>query len=274
MFSIAFVFVPHSASAQTSSDAIWYSGTGTATGKNMEKIRVEALNRARKDALEKAGIDVSAATLSVKSEASNKLVDFFSEFAESNTRGLILSERDVRFERPVPLDSTYTVYSETAHIEALVATPRGQPDPAFEVTLASSRNAYEQHEPITLKIRSTEPGYLTILDIHEDSINVLFPNVIDRDNHIYADTDFVFPPSKAYSLELETLKGESSSADIFIAVVTKDNIPFPNIAKIGLDGSRLLVAEKGLTTYANWLYKIPLDRRAAASKLIEVQKSN
>lgn len=49
-----------SAGAQTASSGKWYSGTGTATGKNMEQIRAEALNKARADAMKKAGVEVSA----------------------------------------------------------------------------------------------------------------------------------------------------------------------------------------------------------------------
>lgn len=230
------------------------------------------MNTARANALEQAGIVVNSSTLSLKSEGNSQLIDFFSEFAESNARGLILDEKDVHFDRPDPLDSTYTIYRETAHLEALVAAPQGQPDPAFQVTLSSLRDTYNEYEPVTLNITPTEPGYLTILDIHCDSINVLFPNVIDKNIYISANTDFVFPPGKAYSMELETQKGESSSFDIIIAVVTKDSVPFPNISSTELHGSRLVIAEKSLTTYAKWLYTMPMDRRSADSKAITVQR--
>ncbi|MCL4510557.1 MAG: DUF4384 domain-containing protein [Bacteroidetes bacterium] len=271
---IAMILMAASVGAQTTSPRSWYSGTGSATGKSMEEIRIEALNNARSDALQKAGIEVSAGTLSLKSEGNNGLIDFFSEFAESSTRGLILDERDVRFDRPEPLDSTYTVYRVIAHVEVQVGAPQGKPDPAFKVTLSSARETYMEYEPATLNVNSTESGYLTILDIHGDSINVLFPNVIDQKNYLSANTDFVFPPSKAYSLEFETDKGTSSSADIIIAIVTKDDVPFPNINKVGLERSRLLLGEKTLTTYAKWLYRIPLDRRSFDRRLIQVQKKS
>ncbi len=271
LFPVLMIFAC-SADAQTTSAGRWYSGTGSAAGKDMEKIRSEALNRARADALQKAGIEVNSATLSLKSEDNAKLIDFFSEFAESNARGLILDEKGVHFDRPVPLDSTYTIYRITVTVQALVTAPQGSPDPAFEVTLKSDRETYMEYEPVSLKIRATEPGYLTILDIHGDSLNVLYPNGIDRDNYIRANSEFDFPPGQAYSMELETANGASSSADILIAVVTKDDVPFPNITAMGLEGSRLKVAEKSLTTYAKWLYRIPLDRRAADSKAVEVRK--
>jgi len=262
-----------SGEAQTTSSAKWYTGAATATGKDIEKIRAEALNKARAGAMQKAGIEISSEMLSLKSEGNNKLIDFFSEFAESNAHGLILEERNVRFDHP-EYDSTNNILRVTAHLEALVAAPQGSPDPAFHVTFSSERKTYKEYEPVVLSINSTEPGYLSILDIHGDSVTVLFPNEIDLKNYIAAKTDFIFPPSKAYSLELETEKGRSSSQDVLIAVVTKDDIPFPNIDTIGLEGSRLLLAEKALTSYANWLYKIPLDRRSAGSIQLEVQKED
>ncbi len=260
--------------AQTESAAQWYKGEGSATGKDMEKIRREALKNAEADALKKAGIEVAAGTLLFKSEENNRLIDFFSEFAESNARGLILNERNVRFDDPAPLDSTHTIYKRVAYTEVLVGMPEGKPDPAFEVTMSTERETYKVYEPVLIRVKTTESGYLTILDIHGDSINVLFPNAIDQKNFLVANTDFIFPPSKAYSLEFETEKGLPTSSDLIIAVVTKDNVPFPNIERLDFSGSQLSVAEKALSTYAQWLYKIPLDRRCINYKHIQVQKSN
>lgn len=267
-------FTVFSVYAQTDSAAQWYKGEGSARGKDMEKIRREALKNAEANALKKAGIEVAAGTLLFKSEENSRLVDFFSEFAESNARGLILDERNVRFDDPVPLDSTHTVYKRTAHTEVLVGMPEGKPDPAFEVTMSTERETYKEYEPVFVHLKTTASGYLTILDIHGDSINVLFPNAIDQKNFLVANTDFIFPPSKAYSLEFETEKGLPTSSDIIIAVVTKDNIPFPNIERLDFSGSQLTVAEKALSTYAQWLYKIPLDKRSTNYKHIRVQRSN
>jgi len=271
MSSITFATI--SLIAQTTPVGKWIIGTGSATGNDMEKIHRDALNAARAEASQKAGIEVSAGTLSLKSEDNNKLIDFFSEFAESSARGLILDERNVRFDSPQPLDSDNMVYRVTAHVEVLIGIPEGKPDPAFEVSISNVKKTYEENEPAILHVKSTESGFLTILDIHGDSINVIFPNSIDQKNHLDANTDFTFPPSKAYSLEFETEKGASSSSDIIIAIVTKDDIPFPNIDKLGLEDSKLILGEKTLTTYAKWLYKIPLDRRSATSVPIEVQKA-
>lgn len=251
----------------------WYLVTGTATGKDMEKIRAEALNRARKNAMEEAGIEINTSSFSLKSESNEKLLDFFHEFTESNARGLILNERNIHFDPPQPLDSTYTFYRVTAHADLLIGLTRGKTDPTFDVKLATDRETYLAYEPVTLHVKTTESGYLTILDVHQDSINVLFPNAINRDNHIDANTDFVFPSGQTYSLEFKTDNGATSSVDLIVAIVTKEDVPFPNFSNLEVKGSRLLVAEKTLTTYAKWLYKIPLNRRKADEKLIQIQKN-
>ncbi|MGC8596073.1 MAG: DUF4384 domain-containing protein [Candidatus Kryptoniota bacterium] len=257
--------------AQNSSVKKWYDGEGTATGNDMEKIHTEALSKARSDALQKAGIEVVSGTLSLKSEEDNKLIDFFSEFTESNSRGLILDEK-VRFDKPIPVDSSYTVYRLTAHVHALVGIPEGEIDPSFEVKLTVDRDTYKEYEPVTMRIKTTKPGYLTILDIHGDSVNVLFPNAIDRNNYISAGTDFVFPQGKSYRLEFETENGKQRSTDMIIAVVTIDRIPFQNIEKINLEGSKLMTGQKSLIAYAKWLYRIPLNRRSLAYRLVHVER--
>lgn len=257
--------------AQNSYIENWYDGNGTAAGSDIEKIHAEALNRARSDALKKAGIEVTSGTLLLKSGGENKLIDFFSEFVETNSRGLILDER-VSFEKPEPVDSSYTVYRLTAHVHALVGLQKGEPDPSFEVKLLSDRNTYSEYEPATITVKTTKPGYLTILDVHGDSMDVLFPNSIDRNNYISPNTEFVFPPTRAYTLTFETEKGEVSSTDMIIAVVTTDSIPFPNIQKRALEGSKLTLAKKPMTSYARWLLNIPSNRRCLDWKLIQVEK--
>jgi hypothetical protein len=49
-------------------------------------------------------VEVVSKALSLKSEEDNKLLDFFSEFTESNSRGVILDEK-VIYDRPEPVDS-------------------------------------------------------------------------------------------------------------------------------------------------------------------------
>ena len=259
--------------AQNSLREKWYDGEATVTGSDMEKIHLEALNRARSDALKKAGVEVVSRALSLKSEEDNKLLDFFSEFTESNSRGVILDEK-VIYDRPEPVDSSYMVYTVTAHVHALVGLPEGESDPGFDVKITTDRDIYNEYEPVKLRVRTTKPGFLTILDIHNDLIKVLFPNVINRNNYISPDKEFVFPPGDAYSLEFEVEKGKSNSTDMIIAVVTEDNVPFPDDKKIGLEGSRLIMGEKSLTTYARWLYRIPLNRRSSDLKLIHVERGN
>jgi len=258
--------------AQSRPGKKWYSGTGMATGKNMEKIHNKALKQARANALEVAGIAINAGKFSYHSSGNRDYVNFFSEFVSTKARGLILKEKDVHFDQPVPLDSTYTIYTVKAHVKVLVGIPKGLSDPAFKVKITSERKTYKEYEPVTLHIKTTESGYLTLLDINKDTINVLFPNSIDHKNYIKANSIFKFPPDKMYSLEFNTDKGTTSSTDLVIAIVTKGDFPFPNINKINVKKSFLTLQEKKLTVYANWLYDIPLNRRCSDEELIHVQK--
>ena len=100
---------------------------------------------------------------------------------------------------------------------------------------------------------TTKIGYLTIFNIYEDSLSVVFPNAIDKENNIEANRPFVFPPNKAYELQMTVPDGKKASSEMFIAVVTQENIPFPNLEKLEFTNNTLRLRMEQLNVYAKWL---------------------
>jgi hypothetical protein len=129
----------------------------------------------------------------------------------------------------------------------------------------------KEGEPFALAVTSTKPGYLTIFNVYRDSLSVVYPNAVDRKNAIQANKSFVIPPHSAYELMLALPVGKTVSSEIFIAVVTDDDVPFPNLAELNFsDGAiRLRMAE--LNMYSRWLYDIPLQKRSAHQIPMTVQ---
>ncbi len=254
LFSIFFCFV-------FAQQPQWQKGIGSASGTDIEAIRMKALNNARADALSKSGITISAGDARLVSESNNNFTDFYSKFSESSTRGIILEEKITREADAKRIEGT--TYKIEIEIEAKVAIQKGEPDPTFTVKLESSKQIVKENEAFTLTVSSSKSGYLTIFNVYQDSLSVMFPNSIDKVNMIEANKPFVFPPHKAYELAMALPEGKTTSSEMFIAVVTTENIPFPNIEQIKFTNGAIGLRSEQLNVFAQWLYKVSLNKRCA-----------
>jgi hypothetical protein len=236
---------------------------------DIEAIRMKALNNARVDALAKAGITVSAGDTRLVSESGKEFTDFYSKFAETSTKGIILEERIIREGDLKKVKGT--TYEIEIEIEAKIALQQGEPDPSFTVKLESSKQIVKEGEPFILTVTSTKAGYLTIFNVYQDSLSVVFPNAIDKGNKIDANRSFVFPPHKAYDLQMASPAGKTTSSEMFIAVVTTENIPFSNLDQLHFANGAITLRSEQLSMYAQWLYMISLNKRCADMIPITVQ---
>ena len=255
------------ASAQ---EPTWYAGKGSALGTDMEIVRSNALNAARSDALAKVGIEVRSSDTRLTSETAGAFVDFYSRFAESSSKGIILEERIVREGEPRRVQGT--TFEIEIRIEARIAMSVGEADPMFTVTLEASRTIVKQGEPVTLRVTSTRDGFLTLFDVYRDSLSVLFPNTVDRENRIKADNTFLFPSGDSYDLQFAPSPGTERSEEILIAVVTKENVPFPPMETVLVSHGAIALRMEQLRTFAQWLHRIPLQLRSSSQVLVTVVK--
>ena len=259
---------------QTTAEARWVSGRGSMQGTDIDEMRKQALNRARSDALKKAGVVMKATDVLLKSESNQTLTDFFTQFAESYSLGYILDERGVKISHPIPTSDSSndlnTVYRIEAQLEALIAIQHGEPDPGFEVRLTTNREAYEEDEPVNLTINTTRDGFLTLFSIENDSLTLLFPNSLNPNNNIKANKSFNFPPGDLFSLRLKPVAGRTKSEITFVAIISRDEVPFTQADDTRFEGNRLKLQQALLKNYAKWLYKIPADRRCSDIRAVQV----
>jgi hypothetical protein len=261
--------LPTGASAQANSSPRWVFGEGSAEGTDIALTKTKALLAARSDALKQVGITLRVSELLAKSESNSTISDFYSQFAESSTRGLILEERNISFGELEVIRGTDLVRIRVS-LEARIALQQGEPDPGFQVSLVSDRESYEENEPVRLSVTSTRDGYLTLFYVENDSLNVLLPSAVIRSNQIEANKTLHFPPNDVVSLHLLVQRGQKASAGTFIAVVTKDDVPFPNLAGLEITETKVKLKQDVLTAYNQWLYRIGVDRRSSDHKLVQV----
>jgi hypothetical protein len=180
-----------------------------------------------------------------------------------------LEERNKIVSDPKPLAGAKNTYQLSAELEALIDLQIGEPDAGFEVKLTSDKETYIEEQPIKLTVTSTRDGYLTIFHIHNDSLEVYFPNSILKENVIKKNIPLKFPPSSAYDLLLENERGEDVAVEQFFAVVTKEKIEFPNLEFVSIEKNSLAVKQESFSAWAKWLHKIPVNQYASDRKTVK-----
>lgn len=270
---LLFVFII-AGSAYAQGKGAWVTGKSSAYGTDLKKMQNDAVKRARADALNQAGIVVSASSYRVQTETNKEMNDYYSQFTEATSRGIITQERNVRISDPKRITSKSAkddaMFQVEAELEAYVIIPEGAADPGFSVQVTTKRTSYRENEPVLLEITPSKQGYLTIFQVKNDTIQIVFPNALSRDNLLSAKQKFIFP--KGFELLLTVDGDEKSTNEEFIAVVTKEEIPIAAIGEAIIVNDEMILPKLTLTDLSSWLSKIPLNQRTMDHKVLTAVK--
>jgi hypothetical protein len=255
-----------------SSGQNWYKGEAVAVGGDdipIAKLRQQALMKARVNALEQAGISIQSSATIVKSESRDELIDIYGAFAQSNSRGIIIKEKNTTYASAITDKDGTSIVEVRATLEAFVGIPEGKPDYTFAVDLRTNKKAYYEGDDLEFQIESSLDGFLTLFEIKNDTCFILYPHPLipkSNENKIFANIPITIPPiSKAYSYEMN-LDGEDgkNAVEFLVAIVTKERSPIG-----GVNNTKKYFT---LEEYNQWLMNIPVDKRCAASASIVIVK--
>ncbi|MBI2429417.1 MAG: DUF4384 domain-containing protein [Ignavibacteriales bacterium] len=234
----------------------WVKGKASSFGTDLKRMQAEAVKRARADALNQAGIIVSASSFRVQTESNTKMNDYYSQFTEATSRGIITQERNVKISDPVRITKASSKEEMQYQLDAELE--------------ASKRTTYREADPVELEITSTKEGYVTIFHVKNDTIQIAFPNGLSRNNKVQAKKKFVFP--RDYELYLTVDDNEKTSNEEFIVVVTSVEIPAADVGDAKIVGDELVLPKLSLTEMSQWLFTIPLHQRAVDHVVLTVVK--
>ena len=252
----------------------WVQGKASASGTDLKKMQTEAVKRARAEALNQAGIVVSASSFRVQTESNTAMNDYYSQFTEATSRGVITQERNIKISDPVRRTKASSIsemeYTIDAELEAFIVIPEGDTDPGFTVRVKSKQSTYRESEPVELEITSSKDGFLTIFHVKNDTIQMAFPNALSRNNRIQAKKKLIFPSD--YELYLTVEGEEKTSNEEFIVVVTKEEVPFTEIGDAKIVGDELMLPKLSLLNLSQWLFTIPLHQRTVDHAVLSAVK--
>jgi len=246
--------------------------TGEAVLANLtpDEARVLALKRARHNAIE----EVCAVRVQAETLVQNFVLQ--GDFTHAVAYGNILDEKILRWDAEVvqksPTDLPEITYKVT--LQAEVLEEKGEPDPFFNVHVSLNKPAFENGDELVMKVRSTKPGYITVLNFAADgSVVVLFPNAFRRNNRIEADRDYTIPAPgdrDVIRFQVSTLPGHRKDTEYIKVICTRE--PLDLMQEVRPSGTFSVMNDTtlALTEVARVLSSIPLKYRAEDTAIYQI----
>lgn len=227
---LAFLTLLLSPSVRGEEHCQWVETKGEAALENVtaEEGRQIAIRSARARAVEQvAGVEVQSQTL-VRDQL------LAAEFLRALARGYVLREQVLRWEQEAfqaapekPPVTLYRVFLKTC------VAPEGDPrDPYFTVSAELNKGTFVTGEQATIRIRCTQPCYLSILNLSgTDQFSLLLPNSYQRTLLLRSGEEFMFPPP-GIALTMSPLPGHRRDAEAFLVLATKGPLNLPAILRM------------------------------------------
>jgi len=170
----------------------WYEAVGRASYANItpDEARRKAIINACINAIQYCGFEVNQRNLDVQMESNRKIVqnDFLS-LTSVTTKGVVLDK--------LVIDDK--VFNDGENVERVVrvrvkvGTQKGQKDPYFSIRASLNREVFKLADTLKVGLTSTQDCYITIFNISDDMVYILFPNMYCGDNLVQKGQKFEFP---------------------------------------------------------------------------------
>lgn len=219
-----------------------------------EQAKEKALNNAKLDALNKAGIEttVSSDVFYFETTSKDSLQDQLSSRIILNTKGNIINY-SVKKEMN-GINDLKNHFIEFI-IDATVMKYETEYDPTFTAKIEGFDTIYKNGEPINFSIEPYQNMYLKIFYIGDDESSLLFPIEDVHDNVKLTKDKKYFSPFSNQLEYYEAFSEEKVSIGRIIIVLLKNDIPF----YYNIDVTSLNSDKKD--EILNWIYKIEPNER-------------
>ena len=259
----------------------------------LDMTRGEVKQKALDDAFSKAitevvGVNVQSETFGTKSETTgqmpetSKIFEVFSVVNRSVAYGRLVKYTvlDERIDRDT-LASGGTSEVLRVKVRCEVAKDMERPDPAFRITLDLGKDVFYERgtlgesDEIVVSLECTQDAYVTLFGVARDTVTVLLPNQIVKENRLKVSEKLVFPSPEMRSaglhLRVSINPGERRAAEMILAIATKDPLQFTSGHATGV-GSVVPTYRAALEDLQRWLSQMPPSRRTGAYQLYEVRR--
>mgnify|MGYP006423275947 FL=1 len=236
----------------------WYEVMGTSSLENqtLEQARRKAEDIACREAIEHfSGVQVSSSSSYVLGESEHMDVDKYSQIINSVSAGSILEKMPISQKL---VDGSFDI---EVKIKVKVGQQKGKADPKFKLKSSLDREYYKHGEEMTISVTPSMDCYLNILNFSSnDSVYILFPNTLLKNNFIRSGQTFLLPSEenreRGIRFRVGLLPGKEEDLEMIKILATKENIPFTALSSISTIGTY----ESTATDIIGWIMDIPREK--------------
>ncbi|MBT3590357.1 MAG: DUF4384 domain-containing protein [Candidatus Marinimicrobia bacterium] len=236
----------------------WYEvmGTSSLETQTLEQARRKAEDIACREAIEHfSGVQVSSSSSYVLGESERMDVDKYSQIINSVSAGSILEKMPISQKL---VDGSFDI---EVKIKVKVGQQKGKADPKFKLKSSLDREYYKHGEEMTISVTPSMDCYLNILNFSSnDSVYILFPNTLLKNNFIRSGQTFLLPSEenreRGIRFRVGLLPGKEEDLEMIKILATKENIPFTALSSISTIGTY----ESTATDIIGWIMDIPRDK--------------
>jgi hypothetical protein len=225
---------------------------GTAIGKSLPGVIKQARDKAKVDALKKAGIteNINTYTDFYQSETDDEYSELFSSDIFSNIRGAV---KDVEIVDTLRSFTKEGFIKVTAVINCTVLKYSTSNDLSFNFKVSGIKQFYNNNAHLKFSIMPSKPGYLKAFLFTKNEAYQLFPNNWEKSILFRKDSTYKFPLEELDYI-LETTKNSEIHRIVFVYL--KKEIPFYGSVKY--------------EEIFDWIFSIPPDQRKVKSNTFTV----
>ena len=275
LLGIFFILLLLCQAAATESKLVTSTGEATLANITPEEAQKLALKRARLNAIEKVCV------IKLQAETFVRNLEVEADFIHSVSYGHIVSEEILRWDVDVDQGSlihppaiTYKVSIKTE-----VLKEKGEPDPFYQVNVRLNKKVFHSGDEMIIYVNTSKPSYLTVLNFAADgSVILLFPNQINRNNHIDAKKEFQIPSpadrDDVLKLQVSTLPGHKRDTELIKVIATREPIGLLDGLLIRGQYGVMDTVKFAVTEIARMISSIPVRDRAEATVSYQIVSSD
>jgi hypothetical protein len=224
------------------------------------EARAIAVKEAKINALKAAGIaeNIKSYELLFNSQNNNDFTQFFNSDIQSEIQGAVQSY-EVKKEKITQNKQLELLFE--VEIDASIISYDSKPDIAFNQHIEGIGLFYQNNQPLTFSLKSTQPFYLTVFNITNSESVLLYPNKFEKQEKFQSDVSYSFPSNKINYILNTTAK--ESEENMLIFVFTKSQIPYINMNNEFVTNSDAIFS---------WIYSILPDQRNVEYRKLIINK--
>jgi hypothetical protein len=232
-------------------------GSYASTDLTIEETRKKAIDEAKKNALNKAGVaeTIKSSDVMIVFEDNEEFQEIFQAFTSTETGGEIIVDSILSENRQFNEFGNMEIEVE---IEATVFIHKKDKDPELKISVDGIKGFYSNESYLKFNITPSKDGYLKIFNITPSSASLLYPYKDPVYNYLNDDPDFKLKRFSSYEFPLNPIvedgyylesedPAKEKEPNLLIFVFTTSNIPF--------------MEDESATSIMKWIYSISQDER-------------